>query len=100
MTTNNLYAAHAAVLEGLGYAMLPLWLAEFDLDRGRLVQACSTWKPEPITLSHAYLPGRSRPARVAALITYLQRELSDEAGVINALRHRFQRLPAMRLSGA
>jgi len=77
MTTNNLYAAHAAAIEGIGYAVLPLWLTGPDVDRGRLIQTCPAWMPEPVVLSLAYLPGRNRPARIAALTKYLVQELTD-----------------------
>jgi len=38
--TDNLYAARAAVLEGVGYAVLPLWCVQAELARGTLVKAC------------------------------------------------------------
>ena len=75
MTTNNLYAAYSATIEGIGYAVLPLWLTQPDLERGTLIQACPAWAPEPVVLSLAYLPGRNRPARIGAITKYLLHEL-------------------------
>ncbi len=85
-TTDNLYAAQEAVREGVGYAVLPLWAVQSDLDRGLLVHACPSWMPDPVVLSLAYLPDRKRPARVSAFIRYLESELTRSDG---AARHFF-----------
>jgi DNA-binding transcriptional LysR family regulator len=75
-TTDNLYAARAAVLEDAGYAILPLWIVQSDLNRGALVQTCRTWRPPDVTLSLAYAPNGRRSARVKALIDYMKAELT------------------------
>jgi DNA-binding transcriptional LysR family regulator len=36
LPTNNLYAARAAALEGIGYAILPWWIARSDMNSGLL----------------------------------------------------------------
>ena len=83
-TTDNLYAAHEAVREGVGYAVLPLWAVFSDLDRGLLVHACPAWMPDPVVLSLAYSPDRKRPARVSALIRYLESELTRADGAASS----------------
>jgi DNA-binding transcriptional LysR family regulator len=82
-TTDNLYAACEAVREGVGYAVLPLWAVQSDLDRGLLAQVCPAWTPPPLVLSLSYLPDDKRPARVSALFDFLRTELMqrDEAAV-------------------
>ena len=85
LTTNNLYAARAAALEGIGYAILPLWIVRADLSSGLLRRTCKSWTPEPVVFSMAYLPDRNRPARVVALMQYLQEEVSQFARVRRAL---------------
>jgi DNA-binding transcriptional LysR family regulator len=80
-STDNLYAAHAAVLAGVGYAVLPLWLIQSDLAANRLVHVCQSWRPEPVLLSLAYTPDQQRPARVSALIDYLRDQMIDNDGV-------------------
>ena len=80
-TTDNLYAARTAVLEGVGYAVLPLWVLQVQLREGRLVRLCPSWRPPDITLSLAYAPSRGRSARVTALIDQIRSELQDDRGV-------------------
>lgn len=79
--TDNLYAALTAVLEGAGYAVLPLWCMQAPLEQGALLRACRSWRPADIPISIAYAPSRSRSPRVAALITYIQKELQDDQGL-------------------
>lgn len=79
--TDNLFAAHSAVLAGVGYAVLPLWLIQSDLAASRLVHLCQGWRPEPVILSIAYMPDQQRPARVAALIDYMRDQMTDEDGI-------------------
>ena len=50
---NIIYAAHAAVLEGAGFAVLPFWIAKPDIERGKLIRLCEDWEAEPIVLSIA-----------------------------------------------
>ena len=88
MTTNNLYAARAATIEGIGYAVLPLWITRTDVERGKLIQTCTSWQPEPVSFSLAYLPARNRPARIVAITKYLQQELSDATNVRKAFLNR------------
>jgi DNA-binding transcriptional LysR family regulator len=69
------------VLEGVGYAVLPLWVLQVQLREGRLVRLCPSWRPPDITLSLAYAPSRGRSARVTALIDQIRSELQNDRGV-------------------
>ena len=80
-TTDNLYAAHTAVLEGVGYAILPLWLVQADLHRGTLLRTCRAWRPPDVTLSLAYPPNPRRPARIDAFADRLKAELTRQDGL-------------------
>ena len=80
-TTENLYAARTAVLQGAGYAVLPLWCMHAQLVQGMLVRVCDPWRPPAITFSLAYAPSRGRLPRVAKLIEHMQRELQDDKGL-------------------
>ena len=80
-TTDNLYAARTAVLEGVGYAVLPLWCMHAQLAQGALVWVCKPWLPPALTLSLAYAPNRGRSPRVAALIEHIRKELQDDQGL-------------------
>ena len=79
--TDNLYAARTAVLEGVGYAVLPLWCMHAQLAQGALIRVCEPWRPADITLSIAYAPSRGRSPRVAALIAHIQQEMQGDQGL-------------------
>jgi molybdate transport repressor ModE-like protein len=83
--TDNLYAAIEAVREGVGYAIMPYWAIQNDLDAGRLVEICPGWHPPELILSVAYPPSRYRPLRVSAFVDYLRKELPKAgAGIVAA----------------
>jgi molybdate transport repressor ModE-like protein len=83
--TDNIYAAIEAVREGAGYAILPYWAIQEDLDTGRLTELCPEWRPPFVMLSVAYPPSRYRPVRISAFVDYLGTELPKAgAGIIAA----------------
>ena len=80
-TTDNLYAARTAVLQGAGYAVLPLWCMHAQLAQGALVRVCDPWLPPSVTFSLAYAPSRGRLPRVAKLIEHMRQQLQDDKGL-------------------
>jgi molybdate transport repressor ModE-like protein len=81
--TDNIYAAIEAVREGVGYAILPFWAIQDDLDSGRLIELCPEWHPPFLMLSVAYPPSRYRPVRISAFVDYLRTELPKAgAGIV------------------
>ena len=77
--TSSVFAAHTAVLEGVGYAILPLWVLQNELRSGALTLPCPDWQPPGIHVSLAYLPS-GRSARLKALVEFLQSELTSAEG--------------------
>ncbi|SDR98559.1 LysR family transcriptional regulator [Bradyrhizobium canariense] len=83
--TDNIYAAIEAVREGVGYAILPFWAIQDDLNSGRLIELCPEWHPPFLMLSVAYPPSRYRPVRISAFVDYLWTELPKAgAGIVAA----------------
>jgi molybdate transport repressor ModE-like protein len=80
-STSNLHAAHVAALEGVGYAVLPLWLVQDDLSRGALTMLCPDWQPPGLHLSLAYAPTGQRSSRLRALIDFIRAELTSDGGL-------------------
>lgn len=79
--TDNLFAARAAVLEGVGYAVLPLWAVQDRLERRVLVRLCSDWSPPSVTLALAYAPTPSRPRRLTEFLAFAKAELTRAGGL-------------------
>jgi DNA-binding transcriptional LysR family regulator len=83
--TDNVYAAIEAVREGVGYAILPYWPIQDDLDAGGLVEVCPDWHPPEVYLSVVYPPSRYRPLPISAFVDYLRTELPKTgAGIVAA----------------
>lgn len=83
--TDNIYAALAAVEEGAGYAVLPIWLVQTAIARGSLLHCCPGWQAPPLTLSVAYAPSLYQPMRVRAFVEFLRRELPETGAGIAPL---------------
>lgn len=70
--TDDMDASHAAVVAGLGIGVLPTYVAADDLRRGRLVPLLREVEIVPdFGIYLVYLPNRTKPKRVRALIDYL-----------------------------
>ncbi len=71
LLANNAEALAPALRAGQGLALQPEFLAWRDLQSGALETVMDDWQVEPIALHIVTPPGRSRPARVQALMDYL-----------------------------
>lgn len=70
--TDDMDASHAAVVAGLGIGVLPIYVAADDLRRGRLVPLLRDVEILPdFGIYLVYLPNRTLPRRVRALIDHL-----------------------------
>ncbi len=74
---NNADALSPALLAGQGLALQAEFLVWRELQTGELEVAMEDWQVEPIALHIVTPPGRRRPARVQALITYLVERMTD-----------------------
>lgn len=89
LTSDHLETVRIATLEGLGYAVLPLWAVKHDLQENRLVRLCAAWQPPSLRLSLAFLPTAKRSTRAKELIRFIRDELTRPGGVgMSYLRQR------------
>ncbi|BAU90866.1 LysR family transcriptional regulator [Methylorubrum populi] len=76
LRANNADALAPALRAGLGLAVQPDFTIWEDLKSGRLERVMPDWQPPPIALNLVMPPGLPRPARVSALIAFLERAFS------------------------
>jgi len=78
--TDDMDAAHAAVMAGLALGVLPAYVAANDLRLGRLVPLLTDYQVLPdIGIYLVYLPNRTLPKRVRTLIDFLQQRFKPVA---------------------
>lgn len=75
LSANNGDALCAALLAGLGLALLPEFMIWRDLSEGRLAAVLGEWSMPGTGLYVVTPPGGPRPSRVTALIDFLARRL-------------------------
>lgn len=76
LRANNADALTPALRAGLGLAVQPDFMIWEDLRSGCLERVLPGWAPPPIALHLVTPPGDPRPARVTALMGFLQRVLA------------------------
>ncbi|AUX40538.1 LysR family transcriptional regulator [Sorangium cellulosum] len=71
LAANNGTALREAVLAGVGLAVLPRFMVDEDLRRGRLVTLLDGFAPRPMGIHAVHAAGRRPPSRVRRLIDFL-----------------------------
>ena len=75
---NDDEALSAAVLGGLGVALLPTFLVGRDLQAGRLRAVLSNYVPAERHIHAVWLPNRHLPAKVRAFVDFLRERFAPE----------------------
>lgn len=75
---NDTTAANAAVLQGAGIGLAPLWQVRQDIDDGRLELLLPEHEPPPIPVSAVWASHIGTPARTRLFIEALKHRLSGE----------------------
>ena len=78
LKANNADALTPALLAGLGLALQPSFLVWQQLQSGELETTMDGWSVDCIAMHLVTPPGRSRPARVQALMDYLSQRFANE----------------------
>lgn len=78
--TDDMDAAHAAVLSGLALSALPVYVVASDLRLGRLVPLLTSYQVLPdVGIYLVYLPNRTMPKRVRTFIDFVQQRFRPVA---------------------
>ncbi|MGB3456895.1 MAG: LysR family transcriptional regulator [Litorimonas sp.] len=81
LATNNISVTHAAAREGLGFAILPRWLAAEDIAKGRLVDYLPGWTAPSLSITLNYAPATRTLRRMVALRDAMDSALRDGLSV-------------------
>ncbi|MBE9606096.1 LysR family transcriptional regulator [Acetobacteraceae bacterium H6797] len=80
MSTDSLYALRAAVLKGLGAALVSAWAVTEDLKAGQMVHLMPGWRAAPLPVSLIYPAGRLQPARLKRFIALMRERMPGLTG--------------------
>ncbi len=80
-STNSIFAQHRAALNGVGFAVLPRWFVEADLQAGRLIDLLPDWRAETLPINAAFMPARFQPRRLSLLLDQLAAEVPRIPGI-------------------
>lgn len=75
---NDAAAANAAVLQGAGIGLAPLWQVRSDIDQGLLELVLAEHEPPPVPVYALWLENAATPARTRAFVDMLTQRLSGE----------------------
>jgi DNA-binding transcriptional LysR family regulator len=73
LEVNSPITIRAAAVSGLGFAMLPDFVAQPELDSGRLVRVLENWTARGGGIYAVYPHRRYLPARIRVFVDYLVR---------------------------
>lgn len=83
LTTNNVFAAHRAALDGIGYVVLPRWFVDDELSNGQLLDVLPNWRCPELPLSVAYLPSRHQTRLLKTFIERIQETIGRTRGLLS-----------------
>ena len=76
---NNTEGVRAAVLEGLGIGLVPLWhFVDREIARGKLKVLLAAYAPPPHPINAVYLSRRHTAPKIRAMIDYLAAEFASD----------------------
>jgi DNA-binding transcriptional LysR family regulator len=78
LESNHVESLHAAVLEGLGIALLPLWMIWRDLAEGRVEEVLPLYRTPDSAIHAVYPPGRYLSHKVRIFIEFLAEHYARE----------------------
>ena len=81
LTTNNIFAGHKAARLGIGYAVMPRWLVQRDLDSGVLVDVLPDWRAPSLMINAAFLPARRQTRRLKLFLGHMAEAIAAISGV-------------------
>ncbi len=76
LSLNDTSATLVAARSGAGLARLPAYLAQPDLEAGRLVEVLADWPQPVLPLSIVFAPGRRSEAKIKAFIDFMVAEIN------------------------
>lgn len=80
-TVSSILGVLEVVIAGAGFNAGPLWLYSDAIARGELVHVLPRWHPPASPVHALVLPGRYRPAKVAAVLELLRERVRRLPGV-------------------
>ncbi|MGQ7846373.1 LysR family transcriptional regulator [Granulosicoccus sp. 3-233] len=81
LSTNNFFAMHTSIINGLGFGVLPHWYVNDDLQTGRLTKILPEWQPRSLSINAVFLPERYRSIRIGTFVEHISSTLKATPGI-------------------
>jgi len=81
LSTNNFFAMHTAITEGMGFGVLPHWFVDNDLQTGKLIEILPDWEPRSLSINAVFLPQRYQSVRIGTFVEHISLSLKATPGV-------------------
>lgn len=81
LSTNNFFALHTAIVNGMGFGILPHWFVDNDLQAGKLIEILPDWQPRSLAINAVFLPQRYQSVRIGTFLEHISSSLKATPGV-------------------
>ena len=81
IASNNIFSVYQAARMAVGFAVMPRWFVDRDLESGALVDVLPGWRAPELAITAAYLPARRRTRRLIAFREHMVRAIQAVPGV-------------------
>ena len=82
MVTNNIVVAKAAAVAGVGFTVLPRWLADPEIKAGRLCDVLPEWEPVSLPISIGTPPAKHKDLKTKLFIQEISKGLHHFPGIL------------------
>jgi molybdate transport repressor ModE-like protein len=81
IVTNNIFTARDAARQSVGYAVMPRWFVEDDLENGTLLDVLPSWRASSLTITASFLPSSRQTRRLRAILAHLVTAIQKTNGI-------------------
>ncbi len=81
IATNNIFSAYEAAKMGTGFAVMPRWFVQSDLQSGALIDILPEWRAAALPINAAFLPAQRQTRRLRLFREHMQTAVTAIEGI-------------------